>query len=338
MSQPGPERQVTEPDLYEFTATGKSDDMAASLAASVLWALLLEARRLGAELRDSDDAVLAAGGDGTIIHEPDPDALAELRFSAGAWQIGRCRAESSLLELYLPLCAASGSRPVVVAHLGQSLDGCTATASGDSNYVTGPGNLDHLHRMRALADAIVVGAGTIEADDPQLTTRRVPGPSPTRVVIDPSRRLSPACGVFTDGQAPTIVLYADTGSAADGDRPVESVPVPRAGAGLDLRFAVRALAARGLHSLFVEGGGRTVTSFVEANVVDRLQIAIAPLLTGAGRAAVRLPARESIADCLRPASRIFAMGDDVLFDCDLRAAPPGRRTTALPKLMDPIER
>jgi riboflavin biosynthesis pyrimidine reductase len=79
------------------------------------------------------------------------------------------------------------------------------------------------------------------------------------------------------------------------------------------------LHARGLWSVFIEGGGTTVSSFLEANLLDRLHLTIAPLITGSGRPGVSLPARDKIADCLRPRHRVFAMGGDVLFDCDLRS-------------------
>ncbi|MBC7991971.1 MAG: dihydrofolate reductase family protein, partial [Rhizobacter sp.] len=91
---------------------------------------------------------------------------------------GLSPASAALLSLYRPLLGSAWC----VAQLGQSLDGCVATHSGDSYFVTGPQSLLHLHRLRALCDAVLVGAGTVAADNPQLTTRRVPGASPTRVV------------------------------------------------------------------------------------------------------------------------------------------------------------
>ncbi|WP_343865047.1 RibD family protein, partial [Caenispirillum bisanense] len=107
---------------------------------------------------------------------------------------------AALLDLYLPLAA---DERWVVGHLGQSLDGRIACSSGHSASLTGGANIDHLHRLLALADAVVVGAGTALADDPQLTTRRVAGPSPVRVIVAGRRPLDPGLGLFTDGRAPT---------------------------------------------------------------------------------------------------------------------------------------
>ncbi len=135
-------------------------------------------------------------------------------------------AQAALIDLYLPLAEARG--PYAVAHLGQSLDGRIATAAGASRWVTGEEDLLHTHRMRALADAILVGSGTLRHDDPQLTVRRCAGDHPVRVVIDCERRLGPEYRVFQDGAAPTLLL-----AAADRARPgerlgqAEIVPVPR---------------------------------------------------------------------------------------------------------------
>jgi diaminohydroxyphosphoribosylaminopyrimidine deaminase/5-amino-6-(5-phosphoribosylamino)uracil reductase len=226
-----------------------------------------------------------------------------------------------LLELYAPLCTTRAARPLTFAHLGQSLDGCIATASGDSYYVTGPDNVRHLHRLRALADAIVVGAGTVARDDPQLTVRHVEGSSPVRVVLDPSARLDAQRRVFTDGAAPTLVVHTE-GAAAPVLGKAEVLRVPVEGRRLKLDVLLARLHERGLFSVFVEGGGETVSRFLEAGLLDRLHVAIAPLITGRGRPGLTLAARDTIAECLRPAHRVFTLGGDVLFDCDLRAGAP----------------
>jgi len=227
---------------------------------------------------------------------------------------------SALLDLYLPVCSATASRPITVGHLGQSLDGFIATHAGDSQFVTGNDNIVHLHRMRALSDAVVVGAGTVAADNPQLTTRLVAGPHPLRVVFDPSRRLPATYRIFSDDAAPVLYL-CDAARIAPGETHVGLAPI----VGLDARAGdmpaaiLRLLRARGCSRVFVEGGGVTVSAFLEANLLDRLQIAVAPLLIGDGRPAIRLAPQASLRDCLRPGYRVFRMGGDVLFDCDLHA-------------------
>lgn len=248
-------------------------------------------------------------------------------------------ARTGLLDLYLPVCGATAARPITVGHLGQSLDGFIATHSGDSQFVTGEHNLEHLHRMRALCDAVVVGAGTVAADNPQLTVRRVPGQNPLRVVFDPGRRLDPSLHLFTDDDAPTLYLCARAAT-----RPHEShvgkaeiVGLASEDAASAVAEAIGLLRARGCARVFVEGGGVTVSTFLEADVLDRLQIAIAPVLIGDGRPAIRLAPHARLRDCRRPRYRVFRMGSDVLFDCDLRGrADDGPGPTAVPQVYQVI--
>ncbi len=222
-------------------------------------------------------------------------------------------------ELYQSL-RRSPSRAVTFAHLGQSLDGFIATRSGDSRFVNGQANLVHLHRMRSLCDAVIVGAGTIAADDPQLTTRLVDGPSPLRVVIDPGRRLGTHFRVFADGAAPTwLASRTSPASQAGQDRhgAAEVVSVPGAGEEIDLAALLGMLRERGYPRVFVEGGGRTVSAFLAAGLIDRLQLAVASFVMGDGRPGIRLPAPDRLGDCARPVRRVYRMGEDILFDFDL---------------------
>ena len=235
-----------------------------------------------------------------------------------------------LLDLYLPIASGHTDAPLTVGHLGQSLDGFIATTTGDSYYVTGEENVRHLHRMRALCDAVVVGAGTIAADDPQLTTRRVPGPNPLRVVLDRTRRLDDQYGVFNDGQSPTLLVCGESSNAAwPASDQVDILKLPTPEGKLDLSALIAHLRGRGCASIFVEGGGVTVSGFLEAGLLDRLQIAVAPLLIGDGRPAIRLQGMEVLGDCRRPQQRIFRMGSDILFECMLTTAG-GRSTDVTP--------
>src|SRR5206468_4442700 len=118
----------------------------------------------------------------------------------------------------------SSGRPIAVGQLGQSLDGRIATLSGDSCYINGPEGIAHLHRLRALVDAVVVGAGTVRADDPQLTVRSVSGPNPVRVVIDPRGTLPADARAFAnDGVRRIVITRLQTCAVA---RDVETISLP----------------------------------------------------------------------------------------------------------------
>lgn len=251
------------------------------------------------------------------------DADGVLAWSPGGWRslLAPGDARSELLNLYLPICSATSARPTTIGHLGQSLDGFIATHSGDSQFVTGDDNIVHLHRMRALSNAVVVGAGTVATDDPQLTVRHVPGPNPLRVVFDPGRRLTARYRVFTDDSGPTLYICARTlvesGETRMGNATVVGVDCDDASGGVS--EALQLLRARGCSRVFVEGGGVTVSAFLQADLLDRLQIAIAPVIIGDGRPAIRLAPHSRLSDCRRPRYRVFRMGGDVLFDCNLHA-------------------
>jgi diaminohydroxyphosphoribosylaminopyrimidine deaminase / 5-amino-6-(5-phosphoribosylamino)uracil reductase len=222
-----------------------------------------------------------------------------------------------IFELYLPLCAPPTARPLVIGHLGQSLDGKIATESGNSRFINGAPNFLHLHRMRALVDGILVGAGTVAADDPQLTVRLCEGPTPLRIVIDTNRRLRESHRLFNDGAAPTLVVCAQdllkTGATHIGR--AELLGVPRCGEWIDVQALLGVLAGHGVRSLLVEGGGVTVSRFLMAGVLSRLQITIAPVIIGSGRPGVVLPAIGRMDEALRPPVRRFEFGNDVLFEC-----------------------
>jgi riboflavin-specific deaminase-like protein len=236
------------------------------------------------------------------------------------------------IQLYLPVCNAHAGRPITLGHLGQSLDGFIATGSGESCFVTGPANIRHLHRLRALSHAVIVGAGTVAADNPRLTTRLVEGGNPLRVVLDPHRRLGADHTVFRDGAAPTlrVTLRGDAGSPHD-DAGIDELVVGGEDGQLDLRELLDALHARGCARILVEGGGVTVSRFLQQGLLDRLQVAVAPLLIGAGRRGLQLPAPAALADCLRLRPAFHRMGDDMLYDCALRTGQsdaPAKPTTS----------
>lgn len=261
--------------------------------------------------------------DGAVLRSTQAcDRSAVLAWEDGWRSLAPASGAEPWLDLYLPLASAHAGRRQVIGQLGQSLDGFIATADGHSHYVTGEPSLLHLHRLRALCDAVLVGAGTVAADDPQLTTRRVSGENSLRVVLDPQLRLSGTLRVFSDRQAPTLRVRACGVPLPDSLRApwVEDLEVPAVAGRLELPVLLEKLYARGLEAILVEGGGVTVSAFLEAGLLDRLHVAVAAFFIGAGRPGVRLPPVSRLDQCHRPLARTYGLGEDVLFDCDLRTA------------------
>jgi riboflavin-specific deaminase-like protein len=207
---------------------------------------------------------------------------------------------------------------MVVGQIGQSIDGRIATLSGHSHYINGPAGLDHLHRLRSIVDAVIVGAGTVRIDDPQLTVRRVSGPNPARVVIDPRATLGTTARVFAaDGTRRIVIILEGTRLRHSND--IETIALPGSRALLDPAAILDSLSARGLRRVLVEGGVRTVSHFIAAGCLDRLHVVVAPVIVGSGLPCLALPSVDRITDALRVPVHAHLLGDEVLFDCDLSA-------------------
>ena len=219
-------------------------------------------------------------------------------------------------EALARIATADPARPFVVAQLGQSLDGRIATLSGESRYINCDEGLDHLHRLRAVVDAVVVGAGTIAADDPQLTVRRASGRSPARIVIDPRGRIDGAGRWLEADGAARVLISAEHRNALAG---VETIVLPAPDGQIAPGAIVAALAARGLRRILVEGGARTISAFIDAGAVDRLHLIFGCAIIGSGRPGLQLQPLSRLADAMRPATEVYRLGpSDFLFDCNLR--------------------
>lgn len=286
-----------------------------------IWSLLLAIRAEGFELSQWQRGVcLGVNPQGQLmvndtefswlVVSPDGHFESALSISAEARQT---------LELFLPLLA----QPLlVIGQLGQSLDGKIATKDGDSFFVTGDANLDHLHRLRAIVDAVLVGTETALCDNPRLTTRRVSGNNPVRVVIDCDNKLPDHLNIFQDNGARTLVICSQPKPANLGTDMLDWLHLPLAE---ERQFSpltlIEVLRARGLNRLLVEGGGITVSRFLLAGGLDRLHLAVAPILVGDGRPGLTMPPVAKLIDAMRPHSKAHLMGQDVLFDLNFSAQP-----------------
>ena len=227
-------------------------------------------------------------------------------------------------DLFGPLRAGNTDRMTVIGQIGQSLDGRIATETGHSHYINGPAGILHLHRLRALVDAVVIGVGTAIADDPQLTVRRCEGPHPARVVLDPKGRLDCSAKVFGNDGVRRLLMTAEETRCAPPEG-VEVVTLPAPGGRFEPRSVLAALAARGMRRVLIEGGADTVSRFLAAGCLDRLHVMVAPIILGSGRAGFVLPPIARADEALRLPMRVFRLEDETLFDIDLstQRLPPG---------------
>lgn len=217
----------------------------------------------------------------------------------------------------------SAERPFIVAQLGQSLDGRIATRTGDSRYIGAAPSLDHLHRIRAHVDAVVVGIGTVLADDPQLNVRRCEGPNPARIVIDSRGKLPAAAKCLAGHDKVRRIVFRDAGARGEPlPRGVEIIRLATDARGhFRMPDLARALADLGFDTVLIEGGARIVSRAIDAGIVDRLHLMVSAMILGSGQPGLELAPIDRISQALRPRVEVVSLGDgDVLFDCDMTTA------------------
>lgn len=205
---------------------------------------------------------------------------------------------------------------MVLGQLGQTMDGRIATATGQSKYINGKSGLTHLHQLRALVDAVVVGVGTALADNPQLNVRMVSGRHPARVVIDPKAKLQSDARVWDPDGARRLWIVAE-GVDVPAPEGVEVIRLTLDGGRMLPQEILTNLRAQGMHRVLIEGGAETVSRFLQAGCLDRLHLIVAPILMGSGRASLNLPAIEHMDQAMRLDVRTHLLENEVLFDCDL---------------------
>jgi riboflavin-specific deaminase-like protein len=226
----------------------------------------------------------------------------------GEWTAG----EAQSLALYGAL-AQQNETTQVFAQIGQSLDGRIATETGDAQDVSGKDGLMHLHRLRALADAVIIGVSTAVQDNPQLTVRLTEGHSPARVVIDPEGRLPNDARLLQNSNVRSIVVQA-----VDKERPkgVETITLPRS-TSIDPKDILQSMVNLGFKRILIEGGGITIAHFLEAGLLNRLHVSVAPLLIGSGQQSLTTTPIATLAQARRPPTKVYDLGTDILFDCAL---------------------
>ena len=221
--------------------------------------------------------------------------------------------------------------PFVILKAAMTLDGQLATSSGESQWISGAASRETVHRLRDRVDGILTGAGTVLADNPQLTVRLpAGGRNPARIVLDSQLRTSPHAMVYNAEAAGCRLLVTADDCPAERLEPfrrrgVDVVTAPRRGTHLDLNSAMQSLGSRGLQSLLVEGGGALNGSLLRAGLVDRLMLFVAPLLFGGGDGSPLFagPGAVHLAEALRLIDfRVSRSGEDLLLEGEVTRCSP----------------
>jgi len=227
-----------------------------------------------------------------------------------------CRA---LNEAYLKYVTAGV--PFVTVKFAQTLDGRISTPQGGSPWISSPESLKLAHKLRATHDAILVGVGTVLADNPQLTVRLVKGKNPTRIILDSKLRVPLDAKVLTEQEKARTLMAATP--AADKSKlaalqrmGIEVLIVPPDADGrVDLKQLMKTLALRQISSLLVEGGAETITSFLRLNLADRIIAIIAPKLAGRGKEAVGELDITDVSKTLEFSfTRVYRSGEDIVVE------------------------
>ena len=265
------------------------------------------------------DALVAAGVSRVVAAMADPNPLARegadrMRAAGVAVEIGLMEAESRELNIGFISRVARG-RPWVRLKVAASLDGRTALAGGESQWITGAEARRDGHRWRARACAILTGIGTVKDDDPRLTVRDIETPrQPLKVVVDSKLEVSPRAKLFGSGSALVAAAVADRDRIARlAEVGAEVIVMPNAAGKVDLAALMVELARRELNEVHVEAGTKLNGSLVAAGVEDELILYLAPSLIGdSGRGMFNLPAPASLAARTHLAVRdVTRIGDDV---------------------------
>jgi len=260
-------------------------------------------------------ALLDAGVGEVVVSVSDPNPVAaggaeHLRAHGVEVRTGlMLDAGEELLRVWL--ASVRLGRPFVTLKTATSLDGCVAAADGSSRWITGPESRGHAHGVRATVDAILVGSGTVAADDPTLTAR-------------------PATGLADDHERSSTTPVHQPLRAVMGERPVPDDARIRGDDGRfihltthDVHEALARLAALEVRHVLVEGGPTVATAFVTAGMVDEIHSYVAPVLVGEGRRVVGSLGGQSIDDAVRwSTSTVQRLGDDVLVVARAVRPPP----------------
>ena len=263
---------------------------------------------------------------GAILHSAEAAAVDLLRQSRVEVVTGVCEQQArELNESYFKY--SSTGLPFITVKFASTLDGRIATSTGDSQWISGPPALRLAHQLRRENDCVMVGIGTVLADNPRLTVRLVGGRDPLRIIIDSRLRIPVTARVLQEGAAHhTLIATSDRADPArvreleDLGAEILILPEEANGAGLNLMELLAALGRRRVASALVEGGAGIITSLLAARLVDRLVVVLAPKIIGRGLEAIGDLGITNLEGAITFSSiKTRKIGEDIMFDGRLPA-------------------
>ena len=217
----------------------------------------------------------------------------------------------SILNILLPILRKN--KKLVIAQIGQSIDGRIALNNGNSHYINNPKSIIYLHCLRSISDAIIVGSNTIKKDDPLLTTRKIKGTNPKRIIIDGSLSLNNKYKIFNDGNENIIFTKSNKNIRLNN-----STIIRLKEKNFTKNFITQIKKLK-YKNILVEGGAKTISELINNKYIDILQFMIAPILIGSGINSLNLKEISNLNRAIRPKHNFNELENEIIVNLFLNS-------------------
>ena len=217
----------------------------------------------------------------------------------------------SILNILLPILRKN--KKLVIAQIGQSIDGRIALNNGNSHYINNPKSIIYLHCLRSISDAIIVGSNTIKKDDPLLTTRKIKGTNPKRIIIDGSLSLNNKYKIFNDGNENIIFTKSNKNIRLNN-----STIIRLKEKNFTKNFITQIKKLK-YKNILVEGGSKTISELINNKYIDILQFMIAPILIGSGVNSLNLKEISNLNKAIRPKHNFNELENEIIVNLFLNS-------------------
>ena len=217
----------------------------------------------------------------------------------------------SILNILVPILRKN--KKLVIAQIGQSIDGRIALNNGNSHYINNPKSIIYLHCLRSISDAIIVGSNTIKKDDPLLTTRKIKGTNPKRIIIDGSLSLNNKYKIFNDGNENIIFTKSNKNIRLNNSTIIR---LKEKNFTKNLITQIKKLKYK---NILVEGGSKTISELINNKYIDILQFMIAPILIGSGINSLNLKEISNLNKAIRPKHNFNELENEIIVNLFLNS-------------------